>query len=154
MSENEVKKTNKIIYERRHEVTGLEAIAASNGWSISVIGVSIVFTGLTVLSIIISQLHKVLDFWDQRHSYFQKPVKEEKVERKIKMPIVQHTQDVKESARQYKLLADMIGEPFALPKLLEYADKCGLTRPHSTLNDLIRSKIIVPDGEGYYRWNP
>ena len=39
---------------------GLEAINANNGWAISVVGVTIVFTGLVMLSFVIAQLHKVL----------------------------------------------------------------------------------------------
>ncbi|MEN8212519.1 MAG: OadG family protein [Thermodesulfobacteriota bacterium] len=42
---------------------GLEAINANNGWSIAVVGVTIVFSGLVMLSFVISQLHKILDLW-------------------------------------------------------------------------------------------
>ena len=45
-------------------MTGLEAISAHNGWSIAAVGITIVFTGLTMLCIILSQLYKVLDFWE------------------------------------------------------------------------------------------
>ena len=43
---------------------GLDAIAANNGWAISGVGISIVFSGLCVLSFVISQLHKVLNLWE------------------------------------------------------------------------------------------
>lgn len=43
---------------------GLEAINANNGWAISVVGVTIVFSGLVMLSLVISQLHKVLAIWE------------------------------------------------------------------------------------------
>ena len=43
---------------------GLEAINTANGWAISVVGISIVFSGLVTLSIIISQLHRVLNIWE------------------------------------------------------------------------------------------
>ena len=43
-------------------MTGLEAISAHNGWNIAIVGISIVFTGLTVLSLTIAQLHKILSF--------------------------------------------------------------------------------------------
>ncbi|MBL0731242.1 MAG: OadG family protein, partial [Desulfosarcina sp.] len=39
---------------------GFEAISAYNGWSMSIVGVLIVFSGLVILSITISQIHKVL----------------------------------------------------------------------------------------------
>lgn len=39
---------------------GLEAINAHNGWSMAVVGPLIVMSGLTILAIIISQLHKLV----------------------------------------------------------------------------------------------
>ena len=53
-------------------MTGLEAISASNGWAISVLGISIVFSGLTLLSITIAQLHKLLDMWERRAEYYDR----------------------------------------------------------------------------------
>ena len=41
---------------------GFDAINANDGWSIAAVGIIIVFTGLVLLSFIISQLYKVLDF--------------------------------------------------------------------------------------------
>ena len=38
---------------------GLDAISAANGWAMAIAGALIVMTGLTVLSFVISQLHKV-----------------------------------------------------------------------------------------------
>ena len=43
---------------------GLEAINAHNGWAISVVGVTIVFTGLVSLSVLISQLHKLVSLYN------------------------------------------------------------------------------------------
>lgn len=47
-------------------VYGLDAINAYNGWAISVVGVTIVFTGLVVLSMAIAQIHKLLNLWENR----------------------------------------------------------------------------------------
>ena len=131
-------------------MTGLEAISANNGWAMAAVGGSIVFSGLVILSFTISQLHKVLALWDRRHTLFRKkesqaPLKE--------MPTIQITGDVQEIIRDYKLLTRRIGDPIALPKLLDIAAKCGLARPHSTINMLVTSKIMIPDGKGFYRWN-
>ena len=38
---------------------GLEAISAQNGWAMAIAGALIVMAGLTVLSFVISQLHKI-----------------------------------------------------------------------------------------------
>ena len=52
------------INPRRCQLYGLDAISASNGWAISVVGISIVFTGLVSLSAVISQLHKLVDLFE------------------------------------------------------------------------------------------
>ncbi len=136
-------------------MTGLEAISANNGWVISVLGISIVFSGLTLLSITIAQLHKFLDMWERRTDYydrfkkrFRKTKEQDQLEECSVLPF-----DITESAKNFKMLADHIGEPFPLPKLLRFAKKCGLAHPHSSLNALILSGAIKPDDEGYYYWN-
>ena len=101
-------------------MTGLEAISAHNGWNIAIVGISIVFTGLTVLSLTIAQLHKILNFLENGG----------KAKQKTEMPVepvcIILPQGVQESARHFKLLIDYMGQPFPLPKLLEFAEKCGL----------------------------
>ena len=132
------------------DVTGLEAISAHNGWSIAAVGVTIVFTGLTMLCIILSQLYKVLDFWERRDAFFQRMKRRGATD---DIPQITVSPDMKETVRQYQMLAHRLGEPFALPKLLDLAQKCGLVNPHSTINRLLKQEIIVPDGEGYFRWH-
>ncbi len=130
-------------------MTGMEAISAHNGWAISAIGVTIVFTGLTVLSLTISQLHKVLAFMERKKSDSQKRAEGAK---EIDVSDIIIPGDMKETAREYKMIIDRMDAPFSLPRLLELSEKCGLNRPYSNLNDLIGSGLIEPDGEGYYRW--
>jgi len=127
---------------------GLEAIAASNGWAMAAAGITIVFSGLVILSLIIAQFHKVLNFFEDRVSQ-HKPAGGDAAARPPDPTLPPH---LTETARQYKLVADRIGEPFALPKLLEVAELSGLTHPHSTLNDLLKAGIVVPDGKGYFLW--
>ena len=45
---------------------GLEAISAHNGWAMAVVGATIVFTGLVILSFAISQIHRILSFRETR----------------------------------------------------------------------------------------
>lgn len=135
-------------------MTGLEAINANDGWSIALLGVSIVFSALIILSLTISQLHKALGMWDNRSTYFKKLKRSNRME----IPEEPETcvflpQDIHETARHFQLLVMHLGQPFALPKLLENADRCGLHRPHSALNDLLKTEAIIPEGDGYYRWN-
>jgi hypothetical protein len=132
---------------------GLENISAHNGWAISLVGVTIVFTGLMLLSLTIAQLHKILNIWENKDKYINN--KNHKtltspaatVAPKPFMPF----KDL-ETIRQYKLIVDRLEQPFSLPRLLDLAIKVGLDRPHSTINTLIVKKIIVSDGKGYFIW--
>ncbi|MFP4347267.1 MAG: OadG family protein [Thermodesulfobacteriota bacterium] len=137
-------------------MTGLEAISAHNGWSIALVGISIVFTGLLLLSLTISQLHKALDIWERRGAYwerFRSRGPETTTEPPSERGCIYLPPDVKESARQCRLLVEHLGQPFPLPKLLEFSDRCGLNHPHSTINELLLAGVIIPDGEGFYLWN-
>ncbi len=46
---------------------GLEAIQTYNGWAMAITGAVIVMIGLTILSFIISQLHRIIDIVDNRN---------------------------------------------------------------------------------------
>ena len=134
---------------------GLDAISAHNGWQLSALGISIVFTGLTMLALAISQIHKVLGFWDRRNNYYQRI---KKVWQRKHRPDTTTSEpalpkDVKESARQFKVLIEQMGEPFSLPKLIDFSKKCGFLRSYSSINSLLQAKLIIPDGKGYFRWN-
>jgi len=129
---------------------GFEAIIAHNGLDISVIGISIVFTGLILLSLAVAQIHKIIELWDKRHR-FKKPQKKEQKEATV--PELTVSQDVRRASRQFKLLIEWIGEPFPLPKLLDLSEKCGLSHPHSTINELVQCELIIPDENGYFIWN-
>ena len=134
---------------------GLDAISAHNGWQLSALGISIVFTGLIILSLIIAQIHKVLEFWDRKHTYWQrikKLVQRKHRSEETASDLVLH-KNVKESTRRFKLLIEQMGEPFSLPKLLGFSKKCGILHSRSSVNDLLRAKLIIPDGNGYFLWN-
>jgi hypothetical protein len=130
----------------------LENISANNGWAIVSVGISIVVSGLAVLSFAISQLHKILHFWDHRGSWFKKVEEREEEKADRQSPALELSQDVQENIRNFKLLTAKLGDPFSLPKLIEYSEKRGLKNPHSALNTLLTAKIIVPDGNGYFKW--
>jgi hypothetical protein len=147
-----------------YEVYGLDAISANNGWNIAALGITIVFTGLVLLSLAISQLHKVLTLWETKHLFYKqvKEVWQKKRTRRTdddRFLSEEQTTEVvlpkslKKSADQFNILVLHLGEPFPLPKLLGLAIKRGLDQPHSTLNNLIQTKLIVPDKLGFFRWN-
>jgi len=128
-------------------VYGLEAIEANNGWAISAVGISIVFTGLVLLSLSISRIHKLLEIWENRDniSLFKKknPQSEAPTPRFL-------TERERESADQFYLLIKTMDDHFSLPRLLYLAEISGIERPHSNLSRLLKTKIIKPDLDGFY----
>lgn len=133
---------------------GLEAIIAHDGLGISVIGISIVFVSLVLLSFAVSQIHKLIELWDKKNTSYQRVKKSQQKDQKT--PSVSDLtvpQDVQRASRQFKLLIEWMGEPFPLPKLLYLSEKCGLSHPHSTINEFIKCELIIPDENGYFIWN-
>ena len=134
---------------------GFEGISNNNGWEYALVGICIVFSGLVILSFVISQLHKLLGLWENRASIMEALKarrKEERSKAAAETKPVEHSGTLAEAILQYRMLVDRIGQPFALPKLLTLAEKSGLYRPHATINDLLQADIIVPDETGYYIW--
>lgn len=126
---------------------GLEAIEANNGWAISVIGTSIVFTGLVLLSMAISRIHKFLDIWDNRDNIqlFKKKPTQSTAPLTLSL-----TERERESAGQFYLLIKNMDDHFSLQRLLYLAEISGIERPHSNLSRLLKTKIIKPDLDGFY----
>ena len=139
---------------------GLEAIKAANGWAISVVGISIVFSGLVTLSIIISQLHRVLNIWENpsaiKKIFNRKTKKPDITEKQAKPDCTTYkslTQSQKICAGQFAILAQSMDRHFSLPELLHRAVISDLQDPYSILGILLKSGIIVPDGRGFFIWD-
>ena len=132
---------------------GLENISANNGWAITFVGITIVFTGLTLLCLSIGQLHKILGIWEKKDtSITNQDHKTSTAKTANAFPKAVVPVEDLETIAQYKLIVERLQQPFSLPKLLDIAVKIGLDRPHSTINTLLVKKIIVPDGKGYFIW--
>ena len=130
---------------------GLKAILANNGWAISVVGITIVFTGLVLLSIFISQIHKLLDLWENKKEI--KIFTKKKKTKSIKPIAILFTEAHKDTAKKIYLIVQTMEKSFSLSKLLWLVKIRGLERPHSNLNNLLKAGIIMPDNRGYYIWN-
>ena len=130
---------------------GLEAISANNGWAIAVVGISIVFTGLVLLSFFISRLHKVIELIENPPRRKSKADKKAEKEKEKRLPVFSDAE--KESAKQFRLLVRTMEDHFPLPRLLHLAQISGLDHPHSRLKRLLDSGLIQPDGEGYFTWD-
>jgi len=129
----------------------LQAISDNQGWAISVVGITTVFTTLIVLSLLISQLHKVLGLWERRRHigralFGDKDKKSNKEETRLSWP-------AQEAANSFDLLAIRTGGGLSsLDQLLELAEKRGVVVDQKTLDELIACGRLVEDDDGRYIW--
>jgi len=136
---------------------GFENITANNGWAMAVVGASIVFIGLVVLSFVISQVHRILSFWEQRDEFFGRFKKQDQIEKTktIEAPvsIQHHLPSVKELASIYRPLVAQLKQPFNIIQLFEISNKMDLPHPHLSLKYLQEAGILVPQGDGSFTWD-
>lgn len=121
-------------------------------------GALIVFSGLVVLSFVISQLHKVLMFFEKKSGgaepYPEIPIvepSEDKPEFLLPEPF---PTDINEIVLLFSPLLETLGESFHLSELYETLRKNDFPHPHLTLTALRESKILIPEGDGIFTWNP
>lgn len=149
---------------------GLAAIKAAHGWVITLAGISIVFTGLVILSTFIANLERILKLWDNRHQLLAKGkpwVAPEKAPAPAPAATVAEEPatcggvTVALSAKElevynyFQLITQRLGEPFSLIRLLEHAEQRGIERPYHHLENFLKLQLII-EGEaelrGFYRW--
>ncbi len=134
---------------------GLDAINAHNGWAISVVGITIVFTGLVSLSALISQLHKLVTLYENPgriKKLFASTPKSVAKAAPLKKPLTL-TEAQKQICRQYHLLAQTMDDVISLPKLLRMAQISGLEDPHVNITILLKSGILCADEQGFFSWD-
>ncbi len=134
---------------------GFEAITVHNGWAMALAGALIVFAGLVVLSLAISQIHKILTLFEKEEKEvdFQQDLKAPEEDKPLISLPKQLPEDIKEIARLYQPLIDELGETFYLSNLYEIARKNKFPHPHITLTTFRESEILIPYGEGVFTWN-
>jgi hypothetical protein len=136
---------------------GFENITANNGWSMAVVGASIVFIGLVVLSFVISQVHKILKFWEQRDEFFNRYKKQAQIEepKTIKAPVSRQRRlpSVNELTSIYRPLVEQLKQPFNLLQLFEISNKMNLPHPHLSIKYLQEAGVLVPQGDGTFTWD-
>ena len=150
---------------------GFQAISAANGWVITLVGLSIVFTGLLTLSAFVANMERLLRLWDRRASLLARwkvahkpsevpqadtiqPVQTETEVAECKL--VELTPQQVEVLNHFKLITERWGENFALPRLLDKAEQLGEEKPGSNLDVFLKSGVIVEGkGElrGFYSWS-
>jgi hypothetical protein len=131
---------------------GLEAISAQNGWVMAVAGALIVMAGLTVLSLVISQLYKIAAFLEK--SVEKRPGKKQAVKTAPKEAVVPKPPafDIDEAQARLKPLVAELGESFDLTNLYELANSGELPHVHLSIRSLRESGVIVPAGDGRFVW--
>ncbi|MBU8849168.1 MAG: OadG family protein [Desulfobacterales bacterium] len=129
---------------------GLEAISAHNGWAMAIIGPLIVMSGLTILSIIISQLHKLVAIFDKKVEQTTEPLVEIKDE--ISVPKILPN-DILETAKIYQMLIEKLEQPFELSDLYQIAEQNSFPHPILTVSRLRDAGILIREGEGLFIWN-
>ena len=114
------------------------------------VGAVIVFIGLVVLSFVISQIHKILSFWENRQ---QKPEKVVEPEQKPNEPVPDLCPlDAKNLADTYRPLVDQLGETFNLTQIFELTKINNLPHAHLSIKCLREGDMLVPQGDGTFSW--
>ncbi len=132
---------------------GFAAITANNGWAMAAVGATIVMCGLTVLSIVISQLHKLIEL-------LEKKAKKEVSTQAAPTATAESTAseddilvDLGAVARIYHSLTEDLGESFPLATLYQIFETEKVPHPHITIRELRDAGYLVPAGEGEFSWN-
>ena len=136
---------------------GLEAINSANGWAMAYTGAIIVFIGLVVLSFVISQLNKILGFWENLISNFKQGQKTKQIDEPDDEDTfaVPHylPSDIKEAADYYSHLIEELDQPFELTRLYEISQQKDFPHPHLTISNFRHANILVPAGDGRFTWS-
>ena len=134
---------------------GLENIALNHGWSQAFLGAVIVMIGLIILSIAISQIHKLVAFWE-RHQAGPSAGSGERVLQEADSASAMAAQcplDLHDSLKLYRPLTESLGAPFQLKDLYQRAVEYDLPHPHITIRCLREDGHLIGLGEGFFNWN-
>jgi hypothetical protein len=118
----------------------------------AIAGALIVMAGLSVLSFVISQLHKIAGLLEK--GFDKRPEKDRapKIESQIPAPVITPAFNIAEAKEAMEPLTAEIGEDFELKRLYEIATANDLPHVHLSIRSLRESGVIVPTSEGLYRW--
>jgi len=136
---------------------GFHAISVHNGWAMSISGALIVFSGLVVLSTAISQIHRILLFFENKYASFRNNNQIQENDAPEEQPDSslpkEFPSDLNEIALLYSPLLEEIGDTFYLSDLYKIAKESNFPHPHITFTAFRDAKILTPHGEGVFSWN-
>lgn len=130
---------------------GLEAINAVNGWAMAAVGSLIVFSGLVILSFVISQLHKFMPLLEK---FGGKEGATENKTSTIAPPAPKRAPDIREQATLFQPIIETLGSSFSLAELYSQANKQNIPHPHLTISAFRDAGILLPLGDGIFSWDP
>ncbi len=137
---------------------GFANIAANNGWAMAFLGAGIVMTGLIILSLAISQIHKLVDLLERRQKKAdQAPAPAVVMEAESPPPPLLTGQcpiNLDELAALYQPLTEPLGAPFELKELYRVAGEADLPHPHITIRCFREAGFLTMEGEGLFSWKP
>jgi len=129
----------------------IDNITNNNGWAMAAVGATIVFIGLVVLSFAISQIHKILEFWENRGKKRARPVEPARdvgpAFQEQRLPTTDELCSI------YRPLVEQLKEPFELVQLYEKTKQMDLAHPHLSIKCLQEADILVAQGDGTFIWN-
>jgi len=132
---------------------GLEAIQAHNGWAMAITGAVIVMIGLSILSFIISQLHRIISLVDGRSNRKLKKKTDNDLvlipEPKLQLSPLS---DLGETMKRFQPLTKEIGTPFDLTALFQVFVQQNDPHPHLTIRSLREQGYLIPDGNSLFSW--
>lgn len=132
---------------------GLEAIQAYNGWAMALTGAVIVMIGLSILSFIISQLHRIVNLVDGRtNRKLKKKTDRDQALIPEAKPQPPPLSDLSETMKQFQPLTQEIGTPFDLTALFQVFVQHDDPHPHLTIRSLREQGFLIPDGNGLFTW--
>ena len=121
------------------------------------VGASIVFSGLVVLTFVISQIHKILQLWEDREKFLNRFKKQAPVDDIEEFDTLiyeeRHLPEVDELIRTYGSLAEKLQEPFKLSELFEIANQADMPHPHLSIQRLQEAEVLIAQGDGTFIWN-
>jgi hypothetical protein len=136
---------------------GFDNITANNGWAMALVGATIVFSGLVVLSFVISQIHKILNLWEKREELFARSKDQSRPgeAQTVAGPVYKERRlpNVDELVSIYRPLVEQLKEPFDLVQLYEISNKMDLPHPNLSINRLREAQILVAQNDGTFTWS-
>ncbi len=142
------------------DLFSLERIAAQNGWSMAGLGIIIDLTGLAALSLIISQVPKLVNLLEKIKTLAGGGSSPEKPSVATAAPAAPEepvgdfsSTDISDLANFYQNHTRELGDTFLLVALYRLAAQKALPHPHLTIKSLRETGLLLPKGDGYFAWN-